>query len=519
MNNAIIYTRVATEAQKNQNSSIQNQEILAKKYCELKQYNVISIYKEVYSAKTFNRPEWGKIMAFIKANKGLVNKVVFLKWDRFSRNQFEAIATIKYLEKLNVDVECIEQPLDMENPDNILLLNIYLSIPEIENKKNSIRTKVCMRQAALNGCWLGTRPFGYDKDWETKETETVKRKNATLKPNEINASIVREIFRLYTVDFLSAESIKKKIKIEFGHGMSKQGVLDILKNVCYIGKVKVLANKKEPEQIVNGYHPPIVSDELFYDAQMLLKEKTRKHIRKDNKEDFPLKSIIKCSICNRSYTASVTTKNNGANKYPYYHCSTTKGHDRYSSTLVHDTFGELLKEFNVKEEINNLYQKVLIDTINEHNSAIIKEKKSIESEIASLDIRIKKTEDKFADDVSKDNATFTNMLKRYNDAKNELVMKHATLKAEATPRDSDIMYLIELFNSFDVLYKKSDYTLKTKLVGSIFPKPIYFFKNHFRTEEVSPLLELLILNTNKLERLKIETSHLKNGSSSNAPPV
>jgi len=135
MNNAIIYTRVATEAQKNQNSSIQNQEILAKKYCELKQYNVISIYKEVYSAKTFNRPEWGKIMAFIKANKGLVNKVVFLKWDRFSRNQFEAIATIKYLEKLNVDVECIEQPLDMENPDNILLLNIYLSIPEIECRR------------------------------------------------------------------------------------------------------------------------------------------------------------------------------------------------------------------------------------------------------------------------------------------------------------------------------------------------------------------------------------------------
>ena len=99
----------------------------------------------------------------------------------------------------------------------------------------------------------------------------------------------------------------------------------------------------------------------------------------------------------------------------------------------------------------------------------------------------------------------------------ELIIRHATLKAEATPKNADVEYLLELFNSFKILYHSSDFNLKKKIVSSVFPKPMYFLKNHFRTEEVNPLLELLILNSNKLQRLKIETSHLKSGSSSSAP--
>lgn len=127
MNNIIIYTRTATEVPENQNSSLQNQEILAKKYCEMKGYTAIGIYKEVYSGATFNRPEWNKLMACIKANKGLVNKIVFQGWSRFSRNIYEAMTMIKQLDKLNIQVECIEQPLELEIPDNLLLLNIYLT--------------------------------------------------------------------------------------------------------------------------------------------------------------------------------------------------------------------------------------------------------------------------------------------------------------------------------------------------------------------------------------------------------
>jgi hypothetical protein len=46
---------------------------------------------------------------------------------------------------------------------------------------------------------------------------------------------------------------------------------------------------------------------------------------------------------------------------------------------------------------------------------------------------------------------------------------------------------------------------------------IYFNKNHFRTEDVSPLLELLILNSNKLQGLQIEKAALNAARQVNLP--
>jgi hypothetical protein len=37
-------------------------------------------------------------------------------------------------------VNTVEQPLDISNPDNKILLSLYLSIPEVENDKISLRT-------------------------------------------------------------------------------------------------------------------------------------------------------------------------------------------------------------------------------------------------------------------------------------------------------------------------------------------------------------------------------------------
>lgn len=518
MNNIIIYNRVSTDDQADRGYSIQYQEITCKEYCKLRKYNVVASFNEDYSAKTFERPEWRKIMTLIKQKKNFINKIVFLKWDRFSRNQYEAIRTIKALEKLNVEVECVEQPLDLSIPDNLLLLNIYLTVPEIENKKNSDRTIAAMRQAALFGCWVGKPLFGYTRDWAIKDTESTKQKNATLKPKEPDASIVKQIFTSFVFDNLSAESIRLLIWKEYGKKFSKQNILDILRNVGYLGLVKVKANKQEEEKIVVGLHPSIIEKDLFQAAKDVLKGKKRSHIRKDNNEEFPLKEIIKCSThgCGCAFTASVTTKNKGLKKYPYYHCSKTKGHDRFPAQLVHKTFLELLSELQVKEEVKNAYRALLINTIKKHNSEITARKLKIEEQIQILETRIINTENSIAD--GKNTEVLINSLNRYNKEKDEAIMLHATLKAEEAPKEADIIYLMNLFHSFESIYSASDFTIKKKLVSSMFPNSLYFHTSYFRTECTSPLFELLFLKMNKLDKLKIETSRLKSGSSSSAPP-
>jgi len=512
--NTVIYLRVSNDEQANQGYSLQYQEDTATEYCKLKGYNVCKIFKDNCNAMSFKRPEWEKLTDYIKTNKGLVKKIVFLKWDRFSRNAHETQAVIKELAKQNVDVECIEQPLDLNVPENLLLLNIYLAVPEIENTKISLRTKAGMRQATTNGCWVGKVPLGYDRDWMI--LGNTQRKNATLKPNN-DACIVLDIFNFFTKENLSSETIRIKIKDQYGKNISKQTVLDILKNIVYIGKVRAKATRENSEEILDGLHPALISNETFQDAQDVLNGKKRKHERKDKSEEFPLKEIIKCSLCGLSYTASTTTKKKGLIRYPYYHCSKTKGHDRFSKEIVHNVFDALLEEFEVKSEIKELYKSVLVETINKHNKSIIEEQKSIDKEIEKVRNRIKNTQNNIADS-NNGGFEFLGMLKRYTEEENDLIMKHATIIAEAKPKNADIEYLLELFNSFKILYHSSDFKLKKKIVSSVFPKPMKFFKTHFRTEEVNPLFELLILNSNKLQRLKIETSHLKRGSSSSAPP-
>lgn len=131
--------------------------------------------------------------------------------------------------------------------------------------------------------------------------------------------------------------------------------------------------------------------------------------------------------------------------------------------------------------------------------------------------RILNIEDQIAD--GEKNSNLINTLNRYISERDNAIMKHATLKAETQPKDADVTYLLELFNSFETIYSNSEYIIKKQLLGSIFPDSIYFCKTHFQTAAVSPLLELLFMKINKLEGLKIKTGHQNGGLSSSAPPA
>jgi DNA invertase Pin-like site-specific DNA recombinase len=176
MKKAIIYTRVSTDEQANSGYSLQHQKVLLEQYCKMQNIEIVKHYQEDFSAKTFDRPEIKKAFEYIKNNKKDVDLFLFTKWDRFSRNQEEAIKAIRQLDNSGIKVNCVEQPLDLENPDNKILLSMYLIIPEVENDKNSQRTKDGMRRAMKEGCFMGKAPVGYAHSRDENE-------NSTLKPD------------------------------------------------------------------------------------------------------------------------------------------------------------------------------------------------------------------------------------------------------------------------------------------------------------------------------------------------
>ncbi|HET8963005.1 MAG TPA: recombinase family protein [Chitinophagales bacterium] len=159
---AIIYIRVSTDEQADKGYSLRHQEEALRKYCELNGIRVIEVIKEDYSAKTFIRPAFNILLTKLKSRKLNPDLLIFTKWDRFSRNAPDAYAMISTLNKLGVEPQAIEQPLDLTIPENKIMLAFYLSAPEVENDRRALNTLVGMRRAKKEGRWISTAPKGYD---------------------------------------------------------------------------------------------------------------------------------------------------------------------------------------------------------------------------------------------------------------------------------------------------------------------------------------------------------------------
>ena len=161
MDNVILYVRVSTDEQAGRGYSLRDQEQKLLAYCQTNNLNVLAIYREDYSAKTFKKPEFKKLLEFCKKNKKSVNQVIFTKWDRFSRNTAESYQMIATFNSLAIRVNAIEQPLDLTIPEQGLMLAVYLSIPEVENHRRSLNVTSGMRRALKEGRYVGNAPLGY----------------------------------------------------------------------------------------------------------------------------------------------------------------------------------------------------------------------------------------------------------------------------------------------------------------------------------------------------------------------
>ncbi|MBD0284952.1 MAG: recombinase family protein, partial [Flavisolibacter sp.] len=156
---AILYVRVSTDEQADKGFSLQHQEEKLRRYCELQNIQVAGFYREDYSAKSFERPEFTKLLARLKKEKKSADYLLFLKWDRFSRNAGDAYGMINTLNRLGIEPQAIEQPLDLNIPENKIMLAFYLAAPEVENDRRALNTIAGMRRAKKEGRWVGSAPI------------------------------------------------------------------------------------------------------------------------------------------------------------------------------------------------------------------------------------------------------------------------------------------------------------------------------------------------------------------------
>lgn len=103
------YCRVSSDEQRD-NNSLSVQEENLRNYCKYHHYNVKGVYQEDYSAKHFDmqRPKMKEMYKYCKENKGEVDKILFLRWDRYSRNvEFAFAYKRKFYDNLGIEINAI----------------------------------------------------------------------------------------------------------------------------------------------------------------------------------------------------------------------------------------------------------------------------------------------------------------------------------------------------------------------------------------------------------------------------
>ena len=497
---AVLYRRVSTTEQKDTGSSLSSQKENLTNFCNSNDIEIIKDYEEDFSAKNFNRPEFGKLLEYIAKNKNNIDLVLFNKWDRFSRNALLGMTIVHQLRGMDIDVNSSEEWIDHDDPSQQLLYMIHMGMPEIDNRIRSGRTITGTRRNLKDGRWVHSQPKGY----VSGRDELGK---VLMKPDPILSPLITELFNDFSLGIYSQNQIIKQSKFK-PLKLSKSNLSRILNQIVYSGRIKVKAYKNEPEEIVDSLHKPLISVEVFEKVQYELGNRKRiKHKPVKQNNILPLRGYLECKQCGGNLTGSGSKSKTGKKHY-YYHCNPRKGcNERYKVGLAHEEIKTFLNEIKPKEEVCELFEHIMKDKFDNSEST----NKSI---IASKDKKIKDLRErrKVLLDKCLDGVIENEIYKTKEDELSSEIKKLESEKSQLNTYEKDSMEFIKfglhVIKNIGTFFEKSTINTKQKLISSIFKEKLVFNGERYRTPKLNKGVELISKSISVLEGLENKNGRL-----------
>ena len=345
MKTAAIYTRVSSDQQK-ENKTIGSQVDELLSFAQEHGYVVPDEYvfkDEGYSGAILVRPGLERVRDL--SAEGQIQAVLVYNPDRLSRNYAYQIVLMDEFSSCGVEVIFMNSP-KAETPEQALLLQFQGMIAEYERAMIKERSRRGKRFKAKSGevSVLCGAPYGYNYIKKTEETA------AYYEINQAEALVVKEVYRLYSEDFLSIGGITRKLnaqKIPTKKRISKwerSTVWGMLRNPAYCGKACYGKTEQTERQritkpfsakggyvVQNGCHrekpreewieipvPALVSQSTFDIVQERLKH-NKLHSQRNTKVITLLQGMMVCSECGYSLYRTHTTTS-AKKKIYYYRC-------------------------------------------------------------------------------------------------------------------------------------------------------------------------------------------------------
>lgn len=256
------------------------------------------------------------MMKQLKMNKAARPRLIlFTRWDRFSRNTANAYYMITQLQKLGIEPQATDQPLDMSVPENKVLLTMYIVTAEVENDRRSLNIKQGIHKAKKEGRYMGRAPIGYLNISLPDGTKTII-------PREPEATLIKKVFEGFDEN-VSVRSYYKTV-LNTGLKCSLNAFFNILQNLVYCGKIRVPSLDGKTIVEVHGIHNPLISIDLFDEVQSRIKRRDKKYIKQSANSELMFRGILNCPLCSKKMSGSGSKGR--SKKYFYYHCSSSCGY-------------------------------------------------------------------------------------------------------------------------------------------------------------------------------------------------
>lgn len=325
MKKAVIYARVSTAKQADEELPIEGQVEQCRKKAEALGASVEKVYCDKgLSGRSDSRPAFQEAIAFCEAT----NPDYFITWStsRFARNMIDAGWYKRLLRQVGTSVAYVSIDIKSDTDEGWILDTIFEFTDELYSRQVSKDTSRSMVKNAREGYWNGGRPaFGYEA---VQSQDNQKRKRLAIVPAE--AEVVRQIFDLkrngHGGKFI-AHTLNQQQKFNRGRPWSKTTINTLLRNEVMVGRMvfgkrktegKVRIARPRSEWIIVESHNPIISPEVWEVVQGSMEQDSVSTGGGSPISTHLFTGILKCGKCGASL--QIETAKGRAKRYSYYNC-------------------------------------------------------------------------------------------------------------------------------------------------------------------------------------------------------
>jgi DNA invertase Pin-like site-specific DNA recombinase len=457
----LLYARVSTEEQAETGYSLDTQEKLCRDFAERSGYRVAGVFRdEGKSGTTLDRPALQDLLA--KCTKGTtVNAVIVQETDRLARNTHDHLTIRALLQKANVKLISVAQPMLDDSPEGKMIDTILASVNQFQSDISGRKVRKALQEKFNQGWWPGWAPLGY-VNVAIGDSNDGQRIRKIVKRDPKSWSILQEGFRLYLTGSYSADEIRdllheKGIRSKTGKKIAHSIMVNTLKNPFYAGLMVWHGQRRM------GRHEPIIT---IAEHQRILQiiGSHNLHASRRRKHNFLLRGFALCNLCGQRYTAEIHPSKNKS----YYHCASMRKHSNrhqnVEAVALERQVGECFKNIRFSPRfVRLILHKLTVVSANYAQRAHTR-KQILLNQQRAIEAKRDRAEEKLLAGVLSDDA-FVRLRARFTEQLQGIGEQLATLASERECNTDVIREVLRLSGNVYEAYKNAPDALKRQYLG------------------------------------------------------